>query len=397
MQKADGNALQRLARSGSMHTPREIAGQTGFWKDSAERVFSAGALLEALMEGRAPVFAGAGSSDYVGRSVVPCFGRRSGLWATAIPTTTLLTDLPGAVPAGTPCLMVLFSRSGNSPESLAVFEQMRRRPEARFLVVTCNPDGALNRLAAEHGEVVDSIVLHEGTCDKGLAMTASFTNMVVAGQALAHLDRQTDYLSWLAELRKGAERLMQRYSDKLQELAMARFRRAVFLGTGALNGAAWESSLKLRELTDGSIETMAETFLGLRHGPKVMIDEHTLVVYYVSQEPSVARYELDLMAEVQRDGVAMTTVAVAPALSDEARGLVDVTIEYGPQVGADVDADADAGSDAFRVPDALRAPVNVIVGQLLGLFKCLDLGLSPDEPSRRGLIHRVVKGVKVYS
>ncbi len=73
--------------------------------------------------------------------------------------------------------MVLFSRSGNSPESLAVFEQMRRRPEARFLVVTCNPDGALNRLAAEHGEVVDSIVLHEGTCDKGLAMTASFTNM----------------------------------------------------------------------------------------------------------------------------------------------------------------------------------------------------------------------------
>ncbi|MEM1543903.1 MAG: hypothetical protein QW795_04390, partial [Candidatus Bathyarchaeia archaeon] len=48
------------------------------------------------------------------------------------------------------------------------------------------------------------------------------------------------------------------------------------------------------------------------------------------------------------------------------------------------------------IPDYCRPLVDVIFGQLLGLFKSLNLGLKPDNPSDRGIITRVVRGVKIY-
>jgi tagatose-6-phosphate ketose/aldose isomerase len=41
--------------------------------------------------------------------------------------------------------------------------------------------------------------------------------------------------------------------------------------------------------------------------------------------------------------------------------------------------------------------VDVIVGQLLGLFFSIRNGLTPDSPSPSGVISRVVSHVKIYS
>jgi tagatose-6-phosphate ketose/aldose isomerase len=38
----------------------------------------------------------------------------------------------------------------------------------------------------------------------------------------------------------------------------------------------------------------------------------------------------------------------------------------------------------------------ILPAQLLGFFKSLNLGLSPDAPSDSGAISRVVEGVKIY-
>jgi len=39
---------------------------------------------------------------------------------------------------------------------------------------------------------------------------------------------------------------------------------------------------------------------------------------------------------------------------------------------------------------------DVAVGQILGTFKSMDLGLKPDCPSASGVINRVVQGVTIY-
>ena len=48
------------------------------------------------------------------------------------------------------------------------------------------------------------------------------------------------------------------------------------------------------------------------------------------------------------------------------------------------------------VDDDYRIMTDVVVGQILGTFKSLSLGLKPDNPSTSGTINRVVQGVVIY-
>jgi tagatose-6-phosphate ketose/aldose isomerase len=157
----------------------------------------------------------------------------------------------------------------------------------------------------------------------------------------------------------------------------------VFLGSGSNFGTAVESHLKLQELTSGNVMCAYDTFPGLRHGPEALIDENTIVVAFLSDHPYVQRYELDLLLELREKGLGRATLVSCSAATDMIQDLSDFVIAYDPE-------------ERYELPDDLTPPVHVITGQLLGLFKSMQLGFKPDAPSETGVIHRVVKGVKVY-
>ncbi len=48
------------------------------------------------------------------------------------------------------------------------------------------------------------------------------------------------------------------------------------------------------------------------------------------------------------------------------------------------------------MPARYSAVGNIFVAQMLGCFKSIDMGLSPDAPSVSGNISRVVEGVILY-
>ena len=48
------------------------------------------------------------------------------------------------------------------------------------------------------------------------------------------------------------------------------------------------------------------------------------------------------------------------------------------------------------IPDLYRPVLDVIFGQLLGLFVSIRCGLKPDVPSPNGAISRVVQKVDIY-
>lgn len=127
----------------------------------------------------------------------------------------------------------------------------------------------------------------------------------------------------------------------------------------------------------------AESFMGFRHGPLAVVNERTLLVYFVSNDAYVFNYEKDLTESVRSKNLGCRTIAVAQAKREETVNLCDLVIPISRDVGI--------------LPDLVRPPVDVIFGQLLGLFKCISLGLDPDEPSReRGAISRLVEGVRLY-
>jgi tagatose-6-phosphate ketose/aldose isomerase len=326
---------------------------------------------------------GAGTSDFVGKSLERLLDQRWQRPVRAVASTELLTGMDEWVRPEESALCISFSRSGDSSEGVAVMEEMMHRfGRVAHLVITCNADGAMAKLVQGRAGAY-ALVLDPATNDRGLAMTSSFSNMVVAGQALGYLDHLDEYAASLQQLTANAQSLLPRAADAAAKLAKSGFKRVCFLGSGALMATAAESALKVQELTAGRIFTMSQSFLGLRHGPLSFLDRKTLVVAYLASDELTRLYETDLLRELSDKKLGATTAVIGFALPREVLGSADVALELG---------------DGARKapPDALRPPLDVIFGQLLGLFCSLEAGLKPDTPSPSGAISRVVSHVRIH-
>jgi tagatose-6-phosphate ketose/aldose isomerase len=304
----------------------------------------------------------------------------------AIPSTEILMDPESSFPRDA-FTLVSFARSGNSPEGNALLSIAERlRPgKARHLVITCNREGELARIAGGLGARALTLLLPEESNDKGLAMTASFTSLTIAGYSLAHLGAPEEYRGIVSGLAEAAARLLARGSDLAQALAREDFSRMFFLGTRPFFGGAMEAQLKVQELSGGRILTKAEDTLGFRHGFMAAVDGESLVVLFLSRDPYRRRYEIDLLEELKAKRLGRKTLVVA----DRARGpdnqtlagLADHSLEYGP---------------ISTLADPFLAPLAAMTGQLIGLFCSLRQGLRPDTPSPSGVINRVVQGVRIH-
>lgn len=363
-------------------TPQEIYQQPEMWRQTLEIMKNKKEEIIKFLgdeKDRQIILSGAGTSEFIGLSLVNLFNKASGYDTKSIATTSIITDPESAFQAGRKYFLVHFARSGNSPESVGTFTLGEEsKADIKHIVITCNKDGKLTQM----GKSVDSlmILLPEKTNDRSLAMTSSFSSMVVAGQCLATINNLDATAEIIEKVAQAGEVLMDKYSDDMNAVCQEDFRRAVFLGSNTLKGCATECHLKLQEETSGKVVAKFDSFLGLRHGPEAVIDEKTIVVYLLSEDPFVRKYEMDLMAGVKGKGIGMKRIAVCKKADDELRGLCDLIFEHGIE----------------GIPDDYLPPAYVTVGQEMGVFKSLSYGLKPDSPSEAGVISRVVKGVKIY-
>jgi tagatose-6-phosphate ketose/aldose isomerase len=369
---------------GIEHTAAEIAQQPRTWGRTLSLCRQQRPQLQQFLGGhprKRVLLVGAGTSDFIAKSVERLLENCWRVPVNAVASTELLTGMEDWLHAEDPALCISFSRSGDSSEGVAVIEDMLRRfPRVAHLVITCNSEGAMARLTREHPHA-QALVLDADTNDRGLAMTSSFSNMVVAAQALACLDNLDGYGLILDQLVRNAELLLPQAADAAATLAKQGFTRVCFLGSGALAATAAESALKVQELTAGRIFTMSQSFLGLRHGPLSFIDSETLVVAYLSSDEQTRMYEIDLLRELPEKNLGAAIAVTGFALPRPLLRSADLLLEL----------------EGKLVPDAFRPPLDVIFGQLLGLFFSLEVGLTPDTPSPTGAISRVVSHVKIHN
>nr|MBW4039741.1 tagatose-6-phosphate ketose isomerase [Acidobacteriota bacterium] len=209
---------------------------------------------------------------------------------------------------------------------------------------------------------------------------SSFTNMVVMGQCLANAWSIDAYEEVVAQMVRAGENLLVRASEEAERIARHGFSRACFVGTGAFAGVAKESALKVLEMTAGRVQTMSETLLGLRHGPMAALDTRTLFVCFVSGGERRAKYAADLLREVGEKGIVGERVALGPASAQA---------EIAPYCDSYVAIEE-------VIDDAYRPVVDVIFGQMLGLYFSVAHDLEPDSPSPGGVINRVVQKFRIY-
>ncbi len=339
-------------------TRSEILQQPETWLDTLERTAACPWTIETPA-----VVTGAGSSCYLAEAIA---ASRPGV--TAVASTDLLVSDPPPVSPST--MVVSLARSGDSPETAGVIERLRRLvPSARQHAITCNPDSALVRLIGP-----DTLLLDPRTNDRSLVMTSSFSNLTLAGTLLGRM------AAWREPIRGAATRtseLLPQIEELAVEAAQAIADRVVFLASPVLRGAAREATLKVLEISGGRVVAKSETFLGLRHGPMSFLNSRSLVVCFLSSDPRLQRYELDLVRELRAKGLGML-VANGPTDSPE---LFDMLV---PAPGADL-------------PDAFRTPFAIVFAQLLGLHAAARFGVNADNPSPERVITRVVQGVRIYA
>lgn len=382
---------------GVLHTPREIAQQPTLWRYTArlmqEHATNLGAFLEKTGLFEQPcrpnlILSGAGTSDYVGLSVSDLLRRRFRTSSSNWPTTRITAFPDAFLMPDQRYVLLHFARSGNSPESRAVLELALRQygDTAWHVVITCNEDGDLARIARAHPDRVYLITLHEACNDRGLAMTSSFTSMVVAAQAVAYLDEMETFGALVERTARAGEHLMDHYAEAIYELATSDVNRAFYLGNADLLGAATESALKVQELTAGQVTAKGEDTLGFRHGPVSAVDDETLVCFYLSAEPYTQRYEMDVLAQYMPAFTEMgvRTVVVSGREREEELGGDPTWMSYDPD-------------GLWQVPALHQVNVAVLFGQLFGMFASFRRGQNVDEPSvSKQLYSRTVQGVKLY-
>jgi tagatose-6-phosphate ketose/aldose isomerase len=349
-------------------TLNEIRQQPQLWPTTLERVASSNA--HSIVQGRARVICGAGTSAYAASAVAATWTN-----SLAIPTTDLLTfskqELSHLAPSfASNGVLVSLARSGESPESVGVIARIRQMfPSVVHLAITCNEHGQLARLPG-----VNPLVLDSRTNDRSLVMTGSFSNLLLAGLAIASGDLLTKHLpgvvaavnNALPGLEKVAQRLASQSSSRLMVLTSA-----------GLVPLAKEASLKVLEMTAGRTAVINETFLGVRHGPMSFLRPDSLVLSVLSSAAERRRFEEDVLRELRQKKLGHVIV-VGSAASDSELGH-----DFIPAMAPDL-------------PDDLRGPFEIVFPQLLAYHLSLASHLDPDNPSPDGVITRVVQRFQLH-
>ncbi|WP_439555963.1 SIS domain-containing protein, partial [Dyadobacter sp.] len=188
------NEIHAPESLGEAHTRREILSQPALWEEVYHLIHQQKDAIEDFLnpilenEQLRIVLTGAGTSGYIGDSAQGTLQKAWRKPVQAVPTTEIVTQPHATFIRSVPTLLISFARSGNSPESVETVKLADQCcDEIYHLIITCNNDGALAHLGAANPHKAYCIILPEATNDKSLAMTSSFTCMLLTALLVANV------------------------------------------------------------------------------------------------------------------------------------------------------------------------------------------------------------------
>ena len=370
MKKIINHSETELKNKSGYWTAKEIEQQPVVWQKVANDIIKnhgelSGWLEDALSKplGRI-ILTGAGTSAYVGETLAPFLSKKLSRPFEAISTTDIVSAPEQFLFKEKPTLIISYARSGNSPESVAACELCDQFIDNTYhLIITCNKDGMLAKM-----DKIDNrryvLLMPEETNDKSFVMTSSFSSMLLATALIFNLDNRKLEVA----IKISNKILSSEFLEKIEALSQKNLNRVVCLGSGGLLGIAREASLKILELSNGQLDCYFESPLGCRHGPKLVVNNKTLVLLLGSNDGYTQQYDSDLLKEVKSDR--------------KAENIINLIEEL--------------GNTDLEIDDLWLAFPYILYCQILAFNKSLALNITPDNPCPTGEANRVVQGVKIY-
>ena len=378
-----GYAEKELEKLKAFWTAKEVEQQPLCWKKTQSIVENSSAEIRPFIEGAFAhkdlriIMTGAGTSAFAGQALAAPLAKELGQRIDAIASTDIVSNPDQCFSEDIPTLLVSFARSGNSPESVAAVELADQfLTNCYHLFLTCNNEGKLYKSSISNNKAL-AVLMPEETNDKSFAMTSSYSSMMVA--AISVLAGKAGLTEKIEHVSQVSEALIGQVNSYISDIAANDYERVIYLGSGALQGLAQESALKLLELTAGEVVATFDSPLGFRHGPKSIVNNKTLIVVFISNDTYTRKYDLDLLQELRRDKSAGKVIAIT-AQSDQA--VTEGDHMYIPDMETACDTE-------------LLFPY-MLFAQIYAFHRAISLNNSPDNPCPSGEVNRVVQGVTIH-
>jgi glutamine---fructose-6-phosphate transaminase (isomerizing) len=254
-------------------------------------------------------------------------------------------------------LVMGISQSGQSEDVLEVIQEAGRQGA----VTACLTNDPSSPIARSSRHVID---LQAGA-EKAVAATKTFTaSLAVIARLSVALSGDKTMLSALRETPKHVSSVL-RSADPLIRDKAERYRymqRCVVIGRGFTYPTAFETSLKMKELTYVTAEPYSSAdFL---HGPVAMIDDG-FPVYLIAADGALSPHFTEIAGQLAGRGAEIIAASNCPEVLSAARTPIPLPAE---------------------VPEWLFPIPGVVPGQLFAMRLALAKGFDPDSP--RGL-HKV--------
>jgi glucosamine--fructose-6-phosphate aminotransferase (isomerizing) len=297
------------------------------------------------------IFIGSGSSYYQALTMASTYRKWTDKAASAYPSSELFLYRDHSSISNKKKLLVGVSRSGESSEVILALESVKSVPNWTICGITCYETSSMAQLC-------ECIVSPLGQ-EESTVMTKSFSSMVFLMQYAISFAAADDKLK--TDLIKAADLTDQvvRNSDQvLRDLTQRKvFNKYIYLGMGSYYGLAQEGCLKIKEMS--YVWTESYGILEFRHGPKSIVDQGTLICFFVSEQARA--YELKV-AEEMKDYGAYVLLIVAKSGTDTS--FADLVLEIG----------------GIEISDDARATLYLPAVQYLGYYTALRIGVDPDHP-----------------
>ncbi|WP_249310386.1 SIS domain-containing protein [Bacillus sp. FJAT-49736] len=383
---------ERLHELGVYHTHREISHQPLLWEKAyqyvqkeQERIQAYFQMITGKHEKVKVILTGAGTSAFVGDTVAPYLAKvcdNQVFTIHSIPTTNIVSNPEYYLEENIPTIMVSFARSGNSPESVAAVELGGQLIKDFYPIhITCNPDGYLARKSDDRTLL---LLMPEGSNDKSFAMTSSFSCMMLTVLLIFQMDKLNQLKSTVNWVTESGKNVFNTAAAVLKEISLIPFTNVIYLGSGTLLGLSHEASLKMLELTDGNVFSYFESPMGFRHGPKTILNDESLAVVFIGNNPYTQKYDMDILKELyaEKQRSQLKVLAISNQFMEDAKENSDYYVH--------LQAEPSTFDDVW-----LSFPY-IINAQILAVYKSLNLKFTPDNPVPNGSVNRVVQGVTIY-
>jgi len=336
------------------HTYEEIIKQQDIWEKAIEFLATQGVahlhLVEQYRE-RVWVFSGCGTSHYLAQTAAALFEMITGIRARAVPASEIVT-YPGSVfNAQDSHVLVAFSRSGSTTETLWAVQKAKN--ELSIPVVTVSCDGQSPLVREGHHTVTFPFEAEQST-----VMTGSFTTMLLSLVYLAAQGASNSELQLRCEgVPEVSKQIMQEHEPTVQQIAALGLADFVFLAQGPLVGIANEASLKVKEMSLSP--AVCYHALEFRHGPMSVVTDRSLITILFSQ--TAKDLELQLGQHLKELGAKL--FLLQEQSWQDAGFLADFQL-------LTPDGFGDILNPFFFMP----------LLQLLGYYQAVEKGLDPDHP-----------------